>query len=185
MRTLLLLFALSISFTFSAIPAAAQDHLELFGGYSYLRPSVPVVVALGCPAPICSGITSTYYPNLNGWELAATYKPHSVIGLTADVSGQYGTLLGNSLHMQTYLFGPQFSFPSSVSPFAHVLIGAAHETFSSASANAFAVAFGAGINIKLAPHVAFRPLQIDYLLTRFGPSTQNQPHVSAGLVFHF
>lgn len=186
MRTLLLLLIVCSALALTAAPAAAQDHLELFGGYSYLRPPVPVVVALGCPAPICTGVTTTYHPNLNGWEFAATYKPHPIIGLTADFSGHYGTLLGNSMHMQTYLFGPKFSFPGPVSPFAHVLVGGVHETFGTfPGASAFATALGAGIDIKVVPRVAFRPIQVDYLLTRFGSNTQNQPRVSAGLVVHF
>lgn len=49
MRILLLAVILCSSLALSATPAAAQDHLELFGGYSYLRPTVPVVVELGCP----------------------------------------------------------------------------------------------------------------------------------------
>jgi hypothetical protein len=50
------------------------------------------------------------------------------------------------------------------------------------SVNAFATAFGVGIDIKVAPFIALRPIQIDYLITRFNSSTQNQPRVSAGLV---
>jgi len=37
----------------------------------------------------------------------------------------------------------------------------------------------------VAPFVSVRPIQIDYLLTRFSSATQSQPRVSAGVVFHF
>jgi hypothetical protein len=53
------------------------------------------------------------------------------------------------------------------------------------SNSAFATAFGAGIDLKLIPHVWVRPIQIDYLVTRLHSDTQNQARVSAGIVLHF
>ena len=187
MRTSLLLLALGCSLSCAIPQARAQDRFELFGGYSYVRASVPVVTAVGCPAPICSTFTSTSHPNLNGWELAATYKPISWFGLTGDFSGHYGTLFGSSTNLHNYLFGPTVAFPGPVSPFVHLLVGGAHLSFSGGAVvgNAFASALGAGIDIKVAPFVSLRPIQIDYLLTRFNSSTQNQPRVSAGLVLRF
>jgi hypothetical protein len=44
---------------------------------------------------------------------------------------------------------------------------------------------GGGIDIKALPFVAIRVVQVDYVLTRFDGQTQNQPRVSAGVVFHF
>jgi hypothetical protein len=87
---------------------------------------------------------------------------------------------------QIGLFGP-------LSPFAHVLIGRAHETLggnsnlgiSPGSASAFAAAVGAGIDIKVAPFASLRAIQLDYLVTRFGSATQNQPRASAGVALHF
>jgi opacity protein-like surface antigen len=194
------LLVLTTAFCFSlglAGTAKAQDTVQIFGGYSYLRPAVTVASFTDCPlgvtppCPATPGILHTH-PNLNGWELSGTYNFRGWLGATADFSGHYGTVQGSSLHYQTYLFGPQVHLPGPVSPFAHVLIGGAHESIATnggsavaGSATAFALALGAGIDIKVVPLVSVRPIQIDYLVTRFGSSTQNQPRVSAGLVVHF
>lgn len=174
---------------------SAQDTFQVFGGYSYLRPTVAVEAAILCPVGAfpCPVTRTDTHPNLKGWELSGTYNAYKWFGVTADFSGHYGTVQGSSVHYQTYLFGPQIHLPGPVSPFAHVLLGGAHETVGAngtipvipVSASVFAVAVGAGIDIKVAPFVPFRAIQLDYLMTRFGSSTQNQPRASAGVVFHF
>ncbi len=196
-------------------PAAlfAQDKFVVFGGYSYLRPPVSVEQTFVCTGPVCPLQPGVVVPpsiltnrqNLNGWELSATYRFLPFLGLAADFSGHYGSAISgfsSRTHQQTYLFGPQVSLPSRVSPFAHVLFGATHQSVSaslgpivpveggqlailSTSGSAFAAALGAGIDLKLLPHIWIRPIQIDYLVTRLRSSTQNQPRVSAGVVFHF
>jgi hypothetical protein len=75
------------------------------------------------------------------------------------------------------------------------VFGAAHESLSNPGVglgipnlgtnNAFATAVGAGIDVKPFHFVSVRLFQFDYLLTRFGSQTQNQPRASAGVVFHF
>lgn len=200
MRKLLwALMVLYFSFFFTSV-ARAQDTVELFGGYSYLRPSVavtetqyPPVCPIGILPP-CGPIIQTIgtHPNLNGWEFSGAYYLRGWLGAAADFSGHYGTTRGSSVHFQTYLFGPQIRLPGPVSPFAHVLIGGAHESvggnsplINPASASAFAAAVGAGIDIKVAPFASLRAIQLDYLVTRFGSATQNQPRASAGFVLHF
>jgi hypothetical protein len=56
------------------------------------------------------------------------------------------------------------------------------------AAEAFAMDFGGGVDIPVHTFVAIRPVQIDYLLTRFsnpftGASNQNNFRYSAGIVF--
>ena len=195
MRKLCLLLVPLIFSLIFAGSSKAQDKIEIFGGYSYLRPTVGLSEAIVCPVgtlPPCPVVTTTTHPNLNGWEFSGSFNKNGWIGLTADFSGHYGTTQGVSTHLQTFLFGPQVRFPAKVSPFAHVLFGGAHEfigvapaVLNSGGSNAFAAAVGAGIDIKVAPFVSFRPIQIDYLLTRFGSATQSQPRVSAGVVLRF
>ncbi|HKF52503.1 MAG TPA: hypothetical protein VKB26_09340 [Candidatus Acidoferrales bacterium] len=192
MRKSLLIFA-ALCLTFlSAGTAHAQ--VEIFGGYSYLRPTVNVQssIAVTCPiGPPCVPGTSQTHPNLNGWEAAGTFNAFKLLGVTADFSGNYGTVQGSPLHVNTYLFGPQLHFPGPISPFIHALVGGAHETLgasglTSASAeNTFATALGGGIDIKTVPFVSLRLIQIDDLVTRFGSATQHQPRASAGIVIHF
>ncbi|HTU36282.1 MAG TPA: hypothetical protein VMF66_20955 [Candidatus Acidoferrum sp.] len=167
------------------VPRAAQAQVELFGGYSYMRPSVPLTTAV-CPGlGLCSTSTSTDHPNLNGWELTGVYNAYHWIGVAADFTGEYGSVDGLSTHINTYLFGPQVRLHTPVSPFAHALFGVAHETVAGTESSAFAAAVGAGIDIRVAPFVSFRPIQLDYLVTRFGSGTQSQPRASAGIMLHF
>jgi len=185
----------------AASAVQAQDTVEIFGGYSYVRGSVPVLETIACPGPACPTGTLSYGSNLNGFDLSGTYKRTDWLGFTGDFGGNFGTTQSASTHLETFLFGPQVSFPAKVSPFAHVLFGAAHESIAPGgsgvpadgspyialptSQTSFAAAFGAGIDISVAPFVSFRPVEIDYLLTRFSSGTQSQPRFSAGVVFHF
>jgi len=172
MRNLSLsLIAILLSLSFADI--ANAQAVQIFGGYSYLHPTVDVSPTLNTN------------PNLNGWELSGTYNAWKWLGATADFSGDYGTVGGLSIHEQNYLFGPQVHLPGPVSPFAHVLIGGASETIGSLSADSVAVAAGVGIDIHVAPFLSVRPIQFDYLVTRFRSATQNQPRVSAGVVIDF
>ena len=181
----------------------AQDRFEVFGGYSYFRASVTETGTQLCPNPPCATGTSSDHPSLNGWEGSLVYKPTKDLGIVADFGGAYGAVsarLGSeSMHTNTFLFGPQVSFPARVSPFVHVLVGVAHESiggglgsgagsgffFPAHSGNSFAIALGAGIDVKVVPSVSLRLLQVDYLASHFVSSFQNQKRISAGVVFHF
>jgi len=177
----------------------AQDRFEAFGGYSYFRASVNETGVQLCPVTQCPTRTFTEHPSLNGWEGSLVYKPTKDFGIVADFGGTYGSLPARSgsgsMHTNTYLFGPQVSFPARVSPFVHVLAGVAHEStgggfsggfaFPANSRNAFAIALGAGIDLKVVSSVSVRLLQVDYLASHFVFSFQNQQRISAGVVFHF
>lgn len=190
-HSLLLSALFSVSLLFAA---KANAQVQIFGGYSYVRTTVNVETGIGVTCPIgvqCVPGTTETHPNLNGWELAGTYNAFKFFGVTADFSGNYGTVQGSPLHVQTFLFGPQIHFPGRVSPFVHALFGGAHESLGavpgsvSSSENAFATALGGGIDIKVLPLISLRLIQVDDLVTRFGSGTQNQPRISAGIVIHF
>jgi len=206
MRKIKLLVGLLLTVLFSSTPLRAQDKIEIFGGFSYARVPVqvftpiaiagPVIVIpsgtcpiTGCPPGI--GGFSTDHVNTHGWEFSGAFKPIAWLAAVADFSGHYGSTHGSNLHLNTYLFGPQVSLPARVSPFAHVLFGAAHESISNPGVpglgtnNAFAAAVGAGMDVKPFPFLSVRLFQFDYLMTRFGSKTQNQPRASAGLVLRF
>jgi hypothetical protein len=101
-RNVLLLFGLC---ALSLLSARAQDKVGLFGGYSYMR------------------FAGT---NLNGWEVSGQFKFLDWLGGVADVDGHYGSFDGIGTSTYTFLFGPQISRPSRVSPFGHLLLGGAH-----------------------------------------------------------
>ena len=85
----------------SSLSAQEQDKVELFGGYSYMR------------------FAGT---NLNGWEASGQYKFLDWLGGVADFDGHYGSFDGIGTSTHTFLFGPQISRPSRVSPFGHLLM---------------------------------------------------------------
>jgi hypothetical protein len=86
----------------------------------------------------------------------------------------------------TYNVGPIFEYRSShFQPFVETLFGGAHSSFygdlykdctvagcaiasKSPSKNAFDFLIGGGIDIPGSEHIAIRPAQLEYLLTRFG-----------------
>jgi hypothetical protein len=164
LRKLSLIAGLVLLFSFSA---HAQDKVEFFGGYSYLR------------------VDNSPSANLNGWELAGQYKFADWLGGVADFDGHYGSPDGVSSSVHTFLFGPQVSWPARVSPFAHVLIGGAHVSGGGFSDTSFATAIGAGIDTRLVPGIYWRVIEGDYLVTRFFDHTQNNARISTGIVFRF
>jgi hypothetical protein len=120
--------------------------------------------------------------------------------------GGSGTVQGNLL---TYMFGPQIKVRArGIHPFAQLLFGGAHSnvygnafkqicqlssgscSFNKAPAgDAFAMAFGGGLDIPINKTVSFRPAEVDYLLTRFTNqftnTNQSNFRYSAGIVFSF
>lgn len=181
-------FALATFAAGMAVSSHAQDKVDVFGGYSYLHATIEVG---NFPPAGPPPFNTTQHANLNGWEFSGQYKFLPFLGAVADFNGNYGTLNGLGIREHTFLFGPQVSLPAKVSPFVHALFGAARESQDFAVASgpgagtSFASAIGAGIDVKLVPFVKLRLIQFDYLRTQLYGATQNQPRVSAGIVFHF
>jgi outer membrane protein with beta-barrel domain len=120
--------------------------------------------------------------------------------------GASGRVQGN---LFTYMFGPQIKFRTpKFHPFGHLLFGGAHSNvygnafkticqpivggcaFAKApTGDAFAMAFGGGIDIPVNHVVSLRAGEVDYLLTRFtNPFTdtnQSNFRYSGGIVFSF
>jgi hypothetical protein len=132
------------------------------------------------------------YTQGNGLKTRLTNSGYTVVG---DVQG----------NLFTYMFGPQFKKHSGRwQPFGEALFGAAHSnTFASIAStitgvastssnnNAFAMAFGGGLDYKLGRNVQIRPFEVDYLYTRFGVNgtkytgNQNNFRYVGGLNFTF
>jgi peptidoglycan-associated lipoprotein len=186
-----------------ARPAGSENETRatIFGGYSYLRHNSN---------------------GFNGWEGQGTFNFNRYLGVTADVSGSslspfgfaaLGFSAGTYQHLSSYLFGPTVTGSLGRSAvFAHALFGEAHSSLGAGvgipiiggisttitSANAFAMAFGGGIDIGLTRHVAIRAVQVDYLRTRFNGTDvltaglsstlgnrQNNFRYSTGVVLRF
>jgi hypothetical protein len=164
-RKLLLVFGL---FFLASFPAQAQDTAEVFGGYSYMH------------------FHTSLSGNVNGGEIAGQYKFTDWVGGVADLDGHYGSLGGISTSTYTFLFGPQVSLPSRVSPFGHLLLGGAHISGPGFGDTSFAMALGGGIDTRIS-HDRFywRVIQMDYLITQFGGHSQNNFRLSTGIVVKF
>lgn len=165
-RRLSFLLALGLLMSLSAHAQGLGDKIELFGGYSYMRTDSP----------------ST---NLNGWEIAGQYKVTGWLGGVADFDGHYGSPGGFSSSVNTFLFGPQVSWPARVSPFAHVLFGGAHVGSGGFSDTSFAMAVGGGIDARVVHGIYWRIFQADYLPTFFSGARQDNARISTGIVFRF
>jgi outer membrane protein OmpA-like peptidoglycan-associated protein len=114
-----------------------------------------------------------------------------------------------------YLAGPRITVHrGSITPYFQVLAGGVYATSSIAAPfaattqdagvippgttiratrqeTAFAMTAGGGLDIKISKHVSFRPIQVEYFLTRlpnlhtFNDNTQNNIRYSAGVNFMF
>jgi hypothetical protein len=195
MRILTLLCTFVFVALLFAVPSHAQG-IELFGGYTFVR--APVTFSQTpqgtCVITGCTTAFTTRNLNLNGWNVGGAFKILGPLALAADYSDTSGSFQGADTHLKTYLIGPQFRFPGPISPFAHFLIGGAHESTTSSigplitaspTLNAFATTLGGGLDLKVLPHISVRPIQIDYLLTHFNSNTQNQFRYSGGIVLRF
>ncbi len=199
-------------FLLVATCAMAQDtpQAEIFGGYSYVRFN---------PGTGFSGVNehggsgSVAYNVNSNFGIVGDFGFYKV----GDITGTFGS--GTTAFTGTvpvngkvvsYLFGPRLSYRAydKVTPFAQVLFGGARRGDITTSAvvagfpagskvvgsqNAFAVAFGGGLDAKVHPNIAIRLAQVEFLLTRFqdttSPSsapkngTQKNVRISAGIVF--
>jgi len=174
---------------FSAVSAYAQENVpkfDVFAGYSYVQAN-----------PGVSGFDSFH---LHGGNANVAYNWRSWLSGVADFGGYTnGNILssGRSGTFSTYLFGPRVSYRhyNRITPFGQVLFGVAHANAAafntSDTQNAFAMTAGGGVDYKVLDHIAIRPFQAEYLLTRFhegtlpGNRTQNNFRVSTGFVVRF
>ena len=162
---------------------APTPQFEVAGAYSYVRAN-------------SAGSSNSF--NLQGGSGSLAYNLSDRFSAVADV-GAYrfsGLPGGVDSTMYTYLFGPRIAFRKFVHlrPFAQVLLGGGRLNASSsgisAGENTFAMAAGGGFDVPIGRRFVLRPIQADYLLTRFpAPSgasaSQNNLRLSAGLVLSF
>ena len=204
----------------TSLYAQENQKIEVFGEYSYLRfnPTLSYLKNRsfnGGGGGVQYNFTEHFgvkaefmgYGSTNFTIPAGTYNipklsPNPIV-LHAPITTQ-----GN---MFTYLFGPvaRVSF-SRVTPFGELLFGGSNSnaygnqilaicngiTCTTSARNAggtqhpFTMALGGGLDIKLAHGFSLRPVEIDWVLSRYTnplTSTNNQHsfRYSAGAVFHF
>ncbi len=134
----------------------------------------------------------------NGGSGYIEYNLTKVVGLVADLGGYTnGT---NNFKTFSYMFGPRFNMRRSrFTPYVQFLFGGNYAWVGSTAAspivgttqNGFATAAGGGLDINFTKHIAFKPIQVEYLMSQLPqPSTnansiQNNLRYSAGVVLRF
>ena len=204
----------------SAAYAQDNQKIEVFGEYSYLRfnPTLTYLKnrsfnggggGVQYNFTKYLGIKGEFmgYGSTNFTIPAGTYNipklsPNPIV-LGAPITTQ-----GN---MFTYQFGPVVRVPiSKVTPFGELLFGGSNSnaygnqikaicnnfTCTTVGINAtgtqhpFTMAFGGGLDIKVSNNFSIRPIEIDWVVTRYtnpltSTNNQNSFRYSAGAVFHF
>jgi opacity protein-like surface antigen len=172
-----------------SVAAQAQEggfhRIEVFAGYSYVRENPTF------------GNRSGF--SLNGGSAELSYNVTNWLAGVADFGG-YSSNNILSTHtngtLSTYLFGPRVTYRhlGRIAPFGQALFGVAHTGTPILSTpnhrTVFSLATGIGVDFRLTSHWSLRPLEVDYLLTRFNeglPATQSQNNLraSTGVVFRF
>ncbi len=193
------LFILAGLLLIAAGTAVAQDYptIETAPAFMYIR-YVPGGSESGFN---CFGGGGTIAYNLNAW-----------LGLAADMGGCKLTGLPDALSGKsfTYVFGPRLTLRnhSKFTPFFEGHLGGAYLSLNennncdsvhrqggiqcgaNASANAFAMTAGGGFDYKLTKKISLRPVQAEYLYTRFGNNfldnaSQNNFRLKSGIVINW
>jgi outer membrane protein with beta-barrel domain len=197
-------FVFAIVLLFGTVAFAQNDHsVEITGDYSYIHAN-----------PQNNNIIPTF--SLNGGGGSGAFYFSKYIGIEGEFEG-YGSYTHNVItpagvlsvsgNLFTYNVGPIVKFRTSrVEPFVEALFGGAHSNLygniygacpgctvlsRSPSNNAFDFIIGGGVDIPLNEHIAIRPAQFDYLLTRFGNdftsgnNNQSNFRFQAGVQFRF
>jgi outer membrane protein OmpA-like peptidoglycan-associated protein len=201
----------------AAFPAAAP-HTHRYADYSYPKIEWSLDYSFWRAMPTSRTNRMGY---LHGGSTSVAYNFTNYLGLVGDFGGfdNNRITLFTPISSQTFnssgsaysfLFGPRVSFRSKhdrFTPYIQALFGAVNASAVTISGcgslpiciplpsqTAFAEAFGAGIDIKITHHIAWRAFEGNYTLTRFRdpvsgspliPGYQKNVRFSSGIVFRF
>jgi opacity protein-like surface antigen len=123
----------------------------------------------------------------SGLEAALTGNIRDWFGLKADFSSHYKSESGAGARTYNMLFGPQVAHKvGKIRIYGHGLAGVAHFSgFGFTSQNSLGWALGGGADYNFTDHLAFRPVQLDYLGSHLFSTTQSNVRYSVGLVYRF
>jgi opacity protein-like surface antigen len=223
MRKLAISMCVFLCLPFMAMAQSSENvstRGTIYGGYSLLHNNNSLGNSLG--GSLGSSFSSNFGGNFNGWEGQGTFNFTRHFGVTADFSGNSKQLAGISFlgfsagtqqHLYNFLFGPTATaYFGKSSVFGHALFGEAHSSLSAGvsvpilggisapitSGNAFAMAFGGGVDIGLSKHFAIRAAQLDFIRTNFNSvdalasglssgigNNQNSLRYSGGVIWRF
>jgi len=160
---------------FTAMHAQETPTTQIFAGFSTEATRAP------------NGGCSLY----DGWNASIARKFFWRVSLVADFGGHYGReneVVDNSVH--TFLFGPRVTLHNGrIVPFVQTLFGVSHLRADAGGpvlgVNAFTLAAGGGVDLRINRRWAIRMLQIDYFHREFFGEPPHAGRISGGLVYHF
>lgn len=165
----------------ASIFAVGQEKGSVFGGYQYLS--------------IDTQDSGVGRQSAHGWNTDVAARVAKNVSIVGDISGNYKTIDGIKVNAYNFLFGPRISASvGKVTPFAEVLVGVAHASFSqsgvSLGSKGFAFALGGGLDVNASKHVAVRLAKFDYVRDHIsndlvGSTNLNNYRYATGIVFKF
>lgn len=158
--------------------------VEVFGGFSFLRPNIPSDILGGSDGIAASNAGEFILGNVIGWGASGTVYLTRSFGLTGDASGHYrrlGTVtfedisVDADLSLHAFLGGPTFKARlAHVEPFAHALFGIGKASASGTlqegrtvtrehfSDSAMVMGIGGGLDVPVGKSISLRPIEADY-----------------------
>ena len=200
----------------SSTVAFAQEEtqrVELFGEYSYLRFN-PTLPHLNNRSFNGGGGGATF--NINHYlgikaELMGYGSTSFTTTVDAPIATPKGTVPAGTFNSQgnmfTYLFGPVVKVPlSRITPFGELLFGGSNSNgyanlskaiiagggtiSATGTQHPFTMAFGGGLDVHINHNFSIRPIELDWVLTRYtnpltNTNNQNSFRYTAGVVYRF
>ncbi len=198
MRRFRIVLLLVVSFNLLSLASAQSDRVELFGGYSLEQ------ISPGCGSNYRCGATQNIpgpTVSMSGWTTSLTGFVIRSFGISAQLTGNYGTAVLSSSHVNrySYQFGPAYAVRwQRTSVFAHALFGGVTQSSADQglSYTRFILSVGGGLDYKTSSRISFRPVQLDYerqsvpVVDTGGPTPlpsagANGWRYSAGIVIRF
>jgi Outer membrane protein beta-barrel domain len=200
----------------SSTVAFAQEEtqrVELFGEYSYLRFN-PTLPHLNNRSFNGGGGGATFninrYLGIKG-ELMGYGSTSFTTTVDAPIATPKGTIPAGTFNSQgnmfTYLFGPVVKLPlSRITPFGELLFGGSNSNgyanlskaiiagggtiSATGTQHPFTMAFGGGLDVHINHNFSIRPIELDWVLTRYtnpltNTNNQNSFRYTAGFVYRF
>jgi hypothetical protein len=196
------------------VSASAQDfhRAEVFGDYTYMQFN-PTLTGLQSRA--LNGGGGGFQVNMRKFfaikgEFQGYQSTQWTLNVTSPLTTPGGAIIPvgtykSNANMFTYLFGPVIRMPTRrITPFAEALFGGSNTNLygrlysqtitggQSAEAGGtqhpFTMALGGGFDINVTKHIAIRPAEMDYVLTRYtnpftNTNNQNSFRYLGGIVF--
>ena len=167
----------------SPSPAPAPDPTFLYGGRDDYR------WQLGIGVDWLRFRSSIFNASAVGVDSSVTYFTNGWFGIEGNVATAFAPEIFDREHVKLLVYGagPKVAWREKKwEPWAHAIVGGAHEQPQTAgsSRNAFAVEAGGGADYRFNPRFSGR-LEADWVHTSFFSQSQNNFKLVAGVVFHF